>query len=269
MTTVRIALAQLCFSQEPQHCVSKVTKAVAEASSAGALVVCFPECFVPGFRGLGFKVPPADASFLHEAWETVAKSAALHKIHVILGTERFVDDKLTATALVINSNGVVEGFQDKVQIDPSEEGVYAPGRGRRIFNAGPLTFGVVICHEGFRYPETVRWAAQQGAQIVFHPHLHIADAEFKAPSKFADPQNSFHEKSMLCRAAENTCYFASVNYCVENSGTTSVVVHPDGSVLCYQKYGSEGLLLADVDLQKATRLLAKRFKPQDLRGVDV
>jgi hypothetical protein len=32
------------------------------------------------------------------------------------------------------------------------------------------------------------------------------------PVTFADPANTFHEKAILCRAAENTCYFASVNY---------------------------------------------------------
>ena len=32
-----------------------------------------------------------------------------------------------------------------------------------------MKFGVAICHEGWRYPETVRWAASRGARIVFHP----------------------------------------------------------------------------------------------------
>jgi len=33
----------------------------------------------------------------------------------------------------------------------------------------------VICHEGWRYPETVRWAVRRGAQVVFHPHAHVAE----------------------------------------------------------------------------------------------
>ena len=61
------------------------------------------------------------------------------------------------------------GFQDKVQIDPSEEGLYAPGVHRHVFEVGTLAFGIVICHEGWRYPETVRWAARRGALVVFHP----------------------------------------------------------------------------------------------------
>jgi predicted amidohydrolase len=76
---------------------------------------------------------------------------------------------LFITALVINRDGTIAGFQDKVQLDPSEEGTYSPGSGRRVFQTGPLTFGVAICHEGWRYPETVRWAARHGAHIVFHP----------------------------------------------------------------------------------------------------
>lgn len=31
---------------------------------------------------------------------------------------------------------------------------------RHVFTIGPLTFGVVIGHEGWRYPETVRWAVR-------------------------------------------------------------------------------------------------------------
>ena len=80
------------------------------------------------------------------------------------------------------------------------------------------------------------------------------------PATFADPANTFHEKAMLCRAAENSCYFASVNYASAGSPTTSAVVRPDGTLLCYQPYGKEGLLLADVDLSAATGLLAARCK---------
>ncbi len=140
---------------------------------------------------------------------------------VVLGTERVVDDRLLISALVINRDGTFAGFQDKVQIDPSEEGTYAAGDGRRVFRAGTLTFGIAICHEGWRYPETVRWAARRGAQVVFHPHFHEAEPGGYRPTTFADPANSFHEKAALCRAAENTCFFATVNYASAGSPTTS------------------------------------------------
>jgi hypothetical protein len=49
-----------------------------------------------------------------------------------------------------------------------------------------------------------------------------------------------------------------VNVASAGSPTTSAVVRPDGTLLCWQPYGKEGLLVADIDLSKATRLLAKR-----------
>ena len=125
------------------------------------------------------------------------------------------------------------------------QGAARPVRGRHLragadaacFTAGPLTFGVAICHEGWRYPETVRWAARHGAQVVFHPHFHEAEPGSYRPATFADPPNTFHEKAVLCRAAENTCCFATVNYASEGSPTTSAVVRPDGTLLAYQPYG--------------------------------
>ena len=260
MTVVGIALANLRIARSPAESVELAEAAVADAARTGASVVCFPECYVPGYRGLGNVVPPPNAAFLERAWSTIASAAGRAQIGVVLGTERIVDDRLLATALVINSDGTTAGFQDKVQIDPSEEGTYTPGVDRQIFNAGPLTFGIAICHEGWRYPETVRWAARRGAHLVFHPHFHVAVPGGYAPSVFGDPASSFHEKSMLCRAAENTCYFASVNCAAAGAPTTSAIIRPDGTLLAYQPYGTHGLLIADIDTDEATTLLAQRCK---------
>src|SRR5215472_5886109 len=260
MTTIRIALANIRYPATPDESVRLAEQAIAQAAVEGAGIVCFPECFVPGYRGLGKMPPPPDSAFLERAWSTVAAVAAKAKIGVVLGTERIVNHALLATALVINPDGTIAGFQDKVQIDPSEEGTYSHGSGRRVFQIGTLKFGIVICHEGWRYPETVRWTARRGAQVVFHPHFHVAEPGSYIPSTFADPANSFHEKAMLCRAAENTSYFASVNYASAGSPSTSAVARPDGTLLCYQPYGKAGLLFADIDLAAATGLLASRYK---------
>ncbi len=235
-------------------------RAIHEAAASGAALVCFPESYVPGYRAPDRPLAPPDPEFLERAWSSIAAAAAKGHVAVILGTERLVNTGLLITALVINNDGSRAGFQDKVQIDPSEETTYVCGEGRHLFQCGALTFGIVICHEGWRYPETVRWAAQRGAQVVFHPHAHVAEPGGYRPVTFADPANSFHEKAALCRAAENTCFFAMVNYAADGSPTTSAVIRPDGTVMCYQPYGKAGLLVADVDLSEATGLLASRCK---------
>jgi predicted amidohydrolase len=261
MSSFRIALANLPFPASPEQSVTLAEMAISEASSESAEVICFPECYVPGYRSAGKGVPPPNPVFLEQAWSAVAAAAAKGNIAVVLGTERVAEGALLATALVINGDGTLAGFQDKVQIDPSEEGLYTAGVGRRVFQAGALTFGIAICHEGWRYPETVRWAVRQGAQVVFHPHFHEAERGGYRPVSYGDPANTFHEKAVLCRAAENTCFFATVNCASEGSPSTSAVARPDGTLQCYQPYGKTGLLIADLDLSEATGLLAARCKP--------
>ena len=261
MNIVRIALANIPYAASPDESVSLARAAIAEASAERAAVICFPESYVPGYRSATRTAPPPDAEFLDQAWTAISHAAAEGAITVVLGTERLVDRRLLISALVINRDGTLEGFQDKVQLDPSEEGTYSAGSCRRVFQAGALTFGVTICHEGWRYPETVRWAAQRGAHVVFHPHFHEAEPGGYRPSTFADPANTFHEKAVLCRAAENTCFVASVNYASPGSPTTSAVARPDGTLLSFQPYGQRGILIADLNLTEATGLLAARLKP--------
>ena len=284
MDSFRIALANLRYPSNPEESVALSEQAIAQAAAEHAEIICFPECYIPGYRGLGKCQSPPDSAFLERAWQRIAKAAAEANVAVVLGTERVLDrnsgscgrrggagegnvdcesapdGELRISAMVFNPDGSLAGIQDKVQLDPSEDGFYAPGSERRVFQVGPVTFGVVICHEGWRYPETVRWAARNGAQIVFHPHFDIAEDGAYVPSSFADPKNSFHEKAALCRAAENTCYFATVNCAGPRTSTTSAVVRPDGTLLAAQPYGKEGLLIADLDLALATGLLAKRYK---------
>jgi predicted amidohydrolase len=260
MTTVRVALANLAYPATPEESVRLAVHAIAEARAAGAGIICFPESYIPGYRTGTRNLPPPDQRFLERAWAAVADAAGANSVAVILGTERVVDGRLRISTLVVNPDGTVDGFQDKVQLDPSEEPTFTAGADRSIFRAGALTYGIVICHEGWRYPETARWAARRGAQVIFHPAFHEAEPGSYRPTTFADPANTFHEKAALCRAAENTCYFATVNYASEGSPTTSAFIRPDGTVLSYQPYGEAGLLIADLDLAHATGLLASRCR---------
>lgn len=258
---MRIGLANVRPSETRDESVQIALQAMEQAQQKGTELICFPECFVPGYRTESSTLP-VDAKWLEQAWATIDARAGELGISVVLGTERIGEDgQPLISARVTNSDGVGAGFQDKVQLDVSEEPTYAPGVKRRLFQCGELTFGIVICHEGWRYPETVRWAARHGAQLVLHPHFEIVEDPDFRPGQFADPANTFHEKAALCRAAENNCYFATVNCALVGSTTTSAVVDPEGVLIAYQPHGMEGVLVAEIDPAKATRILAERFKP--------
>lgn len=46
----RSALANLRFPESPEPSIQLVIEAVAETGAAGAGIVCFPECYPPGYR---------------------------------------------------------------------------------------------------------------------------------------------------------------------------------------------------------------------------
>ena len=88
----RIALANIPFPATPEESVASAEQAIAQAAAERAEIICFPECFVPGYRGAGKRVPPPDPVFLERAWSAIAAAAAKADLAVVLGTERVVDD---------------------------------------------------------------------------------------------------------------------------------------------------------------------------------
>jgi predicted amidohydrolase len=131
MSVFRVALANLRFPASPDESIALAEQAIGDAGAKGAGLICFPECFVPGYRGMGKCVPAPDPVFLERAWSTIASAAGRTGVGAILGTERIIEGALRATALVVDQNGTITGFQDKVQIAPEEEGFHSPGTGRR------------------------------------------------------------------------------------------------------------------------------------------
>ena len=256
---MRIALATLRFRRDPGEALRAVTAAMHEAANSNARIVCTAECYVPGLRGVALEVAPPDAAFLAHAERTIREAAATTGVAAIVGVERVTPSGLLASAMVVGHDGRLIGFQDKVQIDPSEEGTYTPGHGRTVFEIDGLRFGVVICHEGWRYPETVRWAARRGAQIVFHPQFSPAGEKPRDAREWANANGTMHEKAALCRAAENTIYFATVNYAIPNCIAGTALIDPEGEVIAKHTDETENVLVADVDISRAPATLARRL----------
>lgn len=260
MNTVRIGLAPLKQPNSVLHGVERIDGVLARCAAENVAIACFPEAFLPGLRGASFDLPPVDQGVMEEALKRLRAACRAHRVAAIVGLEWVSELGLENRAVVISAAGRVLGYQTKNQITPGGESRnYVPDGKRRIFRTAGTVFGITICHEGWRYPETVRWPAVRGARIVFQPQVTGSDKQGKTLTTWGD---SMYEKAMQCRAAENGIYFASVNQAMRYQNSATSLIDPQGNLLAHVPYGKEDLLIADLDLTRATRFYARRYKPE-------
>ncbi len=186
---LRIGLAAVRNAPSIEERLHIAERLLQEAGEQGVAIVGFPEAYLPGLRGMDFFVAAPDQSGQSEMLERVRAAARRHGVAVIIGMEWETDAGLHNVAFVVSRDGKVQGYQAKNQIPPQEEPFYVPDGQRRLFDVDGVPFGIAIFHEGWRYPETVRWAAVRGARIVFHPQLTGSDHTGVRISRWGDPES--------------------------------------------------------------------------------
>ncbi|MCW3464390.1 carbon-nitrogen hydrolase family protein [Chitinophaga nivalis] len=259
---MRVALASPPFPTSINDGLYWADQLIQSAIQDKADIICFPESYLPGYPGMGAGAAERTPEQLQAALDKVCELAATYAIAVIMPMDWHHPDGLVNVAHVISSTGEVLGYQTKNQLDPTEDNIWIPGTQRHLFEIKGVKFGITICHEGFRYPESVRWAARQDAAIVFHPHFVGSNTQGVPLTTWGHQDNPYYEKAMMMRAMENTIYFASVNYASLYPEAASSIVGPDGSCVAHVPYGQPGVVVAEIDPARATGLLAKRFKSE-------
>lgn len=258
---MKIALASPALTKTISEGLIQLENLAKEAAEQKAAIVCFPESFIPGYPTTENKVEKATADDLQNALQKACAIAAKNSITIVLPMDWYEGDKCLNVAFVISAKGEVLGYQSKNQLDPTEDNIWSAGTTRQLFEVDNVKFGITICHEGFRYPESVRWAARQGASIVFHPQFTGSNVIGPQLSEWGNNNNPYYEKAIMMRAMENTIYFASVNYATKFQESATSLIAPDGTCIIHQEYGKPGIVVAEIDPSLATGLLAIRFKP--------
>jgi predicted amidohydrolase len=259
---MKIAVASPPYPNSLAEALNWIEKLAGEAADKGAEIVCFPETYLPGYPlNDSLRPEPSDGE-LKASLKSVCIVAKEKGIAITIPMDWYEGKDKLNVAHIVSKTGELLGYQTKNQLDPSEDAIWTPGSKRTVFEIDGLKFGVVICHEGFRYPESVRWLARNGAQVVFHPNFTGSDKEGKEITEWGDRESPYYEKAQMMRALENTIYFASSNYCVKFPESASSIIAPDGRCVAYQQYGVPGIAVADIDLNEASSFLAKRFKPE-------
>ena len=259
---MKIAIASPPMPESIQDGLNWLEKLVKAASDKGAEIICFPESYIPGYPLPEYHVEERSPEKMRRALDKACKIANENNIAIILPMDWYSPKGLLNIAHVISKKGEVLGYQTKNQLDPSEDNIWVPGDERHIFEVNGLKFGITICHEGFRYPESVRWAARNDAKVVFHPHCAGSNISGVQLTEWGDKDNPYYEKAIMLRAMENTIYFASSNYAFRYPESASSIIAPDGKCIAFQPYGVPGVIVAEIDPEQATGLLAKRFKAE-------
>src|SRR5262245_5015 len=260
-----IALASPRIARSLEEGLDRVDWLMSAASAHGARIVCFPEAYLPGLRGQDFEVLPFEQKDQERVLDALSQLARRHAQAAILGMERLTDGGRQIVAVVVDAEGRIHGYQTKNQLDPTEDKFYVPGETRRLFEIDGVKFGVAICHEGWRYPETVRWAAVRGAKIVFHPQHTGNEQQGIRLTQWGQADAPYYEQAMLMRSRENSIYFASVNYALRFPESATSLITPSGECQAYLPYGQEGVLVQTLKLEEATGLLASRYAPERYR----
>jgi predicted amidohydrolase len=254
MHQLKIGLAQCRQTADFADNRATIHRFLEEASRARVQILCFPETQTVGYRvdiaTPDLPVPVAQLADLHHE---VAEFCGRSGMACILGTETPLPadpqhGKPHNSALVVSEAGVILGTHHKTKLTPLDAIAYSPGRAIETFTLFGVTVGVVICFEGFRFPETTRECVRQGAQLVFHPQNNTT-----RPNDWKVP---VHHAMIVTRAAENTVWFASCNACLTpHQNCRSLIVAPDGQVQAQSELRQEQLLTAEIDVELATRAM--------------
>jgi predicted amidohydrolase len=209
-------------------------------------LLVLPELFNTGYqfksleeaRNLSEPIPDGPTTRFLSDWTREAG------ITIVAGLAERDGETLYNSAVIVGPQGLIGKFR-KAHIFDSENNFFQPGDlPFTVFDVGFAKIGIMICFD-WRFPETARTLALQGADIIAHP------ANLVLPHC---PQ------AMITRCLENRVYAVTC----DRVGTEqripgeslkfigqSQVVDPDGTVLVRASEDREEAQVVEIDLDQA------------------
>lgn len=247
---MKIALVQMCCTENKEENIKKAINYMREASTQGAEIICLQELFSttyfpavedPRYFALAEPIPGPTINRLCD----VAKRFKISMIAPIFEEDTEVMGIFYNSAVVIGSDGNILGKYRKTHIPQlpgyKEKFYFKPGNlPYSAFDTGSCKLGVVLCYDR-HFPEPIRIEAIKGAQIVF------------APTCTAFYPETW-ELELRAHAAFNTMFVAGVNrvgkefpqQAVKYFGK-SLMTNPRGDIVA-QAGEDEELLIVDVNI---------------------
>lgn len=267
-------MAQVRAASDTAAALARVGELAGDAAREGVQLLVFPEALLGGYpRGAGFgavigaRSAAGREEFLAYSREAVEvpgpqvdelrRIAVDHRIHLVVGLIERAGTTLYCAAVTIDDCGEVIGRRRKVMPTGTERLVWGQGDGSTL-RVASTRFGNVataICWENLMPALRMTFYAQ-GVDLWCAP---TADAR------------DVHLATMRHIAVEGRCFVLAANqvalardlapaYATDYNDAEalvcpgrSVIVDPFGTVLAGPLDGTEGLLVADLDLDDVTR----------------
>jgi N-carbamoylputrescine amidase len=247
---IRIACAQYVVrDRDPDHNLERSLHFIRQAAADGADLVILPElansgCDL-GSRALAFQLAEeVPGSPTLEAWK---KEAEESRIHVVAGLLEKDGGTLHNSAVLLGPGAF--GRYRKTHLWDREKLLYEPGRELPVFDTPLGEIGLLVCYDAW-FPEAARTLATKGAQILCIPS--------NAPDDWVPEHQRRGDLTMLdvhCIAAANAnrVFVVAANRVGDGYLGRSCVVDATGGILALAGATYEGLISAEVDLDRARR----------------
>lgn len=182
---MRLGIAQLCFVDpgDASYRVDQTEGAIRALVAAGADLILLPELAASGYvldaGHLAQAAEPNDASGpVLSRWADLAASLG---VAVVGGYCERDGTALYNSAIALGPVGEILGHYRKLHLFGAEHGLFEPGDlGIPVYDFGFGCGAMLICYD-LRFPETVRLAALQGAQVVFVPTAWVGGFDRRPP----------------------------------------------------------------------------------------
>jgi predicted amidohydrolase len=190
MENLRVATAQFEHkSGDKEYNLSVIREMASQASAAGADVIAFHECSIPGYtfaRKLSRNQMVDIAEVIPDGDSTsrLIEIAKENGIIVLAGLfEKDENDNLYKAQICVDRNGVIAKFR---KLHPFINPYINPGNEYVVFDIKGWKCGIIICYDN-NIIENVRATALLGADLIFMPHATMCTPSPRPGAGFVDP----------------------------------------------------------------------------------
>lgn len=259
MAQLRVGCIQLNAGSDLPANLQAAALAVRKAAGQGARLICLPEycALLDGSGRVMREGSPPEPE--HSALPAFAGLAQETDAWLLIGslTVKLEDDRMANRAYLLSNTGEIVARYDKIHMFDvtlpngkviRESSAYRPGERAVLAHTpwGPL--GLTICYD-VRFPHLYRALAKAGATMLV------------VPSSFQRETGPAHWHTLLrARAIESAAWVIAPAMCGDHANGRStyghsLVIDPWGKIVG-ELEDQPGVLIADIDLEQATKVRA-------------